>query len=336
MYYRGKEGKEGDGEGEGEGEGGGGENWTLKLIDFGLARAPSAGASSVDGVSTTTDVTIMSTQTQSVAGTLLYAPPEQLEEDKPLDFRSDIFAVGVTLYQLGCGCFPHQRDGSGSLPLTAAAVLLQLKDWQLYPPTPLDQVLQLRMAAGNFAEAGGIIDAGFARAVTKAIAFEPQQRFQSAAEMLQLVEELRVLVVVISAPGRSLAGEDVMGFVERACKVRSDMLFGYDWAGATSADPRDSEVVWSRAESVRQSYWFKGYRESVKAEIKVLCQQHPRSRLRLVCITGGPISQLEVREIKMSLTEEAAHDLKARSIELRVEVVEMGFERFKALAGPCF
>ena len=86
----------------------------------------------------------MGTQGGSIAGTLLYMPPEQLEEDKPLDFRSDIFAVGVTLYQLGCGCFPRQREqwGVRSLPSTAAAVLLQLKDWQLYPPTPLDQVLQ--------------------------------------------------------------------------------------------------------------------------------------------------------------------------------------------------
>ena len=32
------------------------------------------------------------------------------------------------------------------------------------------------------------------------------------------------------------------------------------------------QVDWSSKESVRQSYWFKGYRESIKGQIKVLCQ----------------------------------------------------------------
>ena len=125
------------------------------------------------------------------------------------------------------------------------------------------------------------------------------------------------------------------------------MVFGYDWAGSSTADKRDeiNQVDWRSKESVRQSYWFKGYMDSVKAEVKVLCQQHPRSRLRLLCISGGPISQLEVQTIKDSLVEEAEGDLATRGIsvlprvgadgitkERRIEVVEMGFEQFKGLA----
>ena len=51
--------------------------WTIKLIDFGLARAPSkvGEGSSVVGAHST-DLTTMGTQTQSIAGTLLYMPPE--------------------------------------------------------------------------------------------------------------------------------------------------------------------------------------------------------------------------------------------------------------------
>ena len=132
-----------------------------------------------------------------------------------------------------------------------------------------------------------------------------------------------------------------MGFVQDTCKTREDMVFGYDWAGSTSADDRDkintggwggNEVDWSSMESVRQSYWFKGYAESVKAEMKVLCQQQPRSRLRLLCISGGPISQLEAREIQASLVDQAQRDLATRGIELRVEVVEVPFDQFKELA----
>ena len=116
--------------------------------------------------------------------------------------------------------------------------------------------------------------------------------------------------------------------------MRSDILFGYDWAGSSSADKRDdiNQVNWSSIESVRQSYWFKGYAESVKAEMKVLCQQQPRSRLRLLCIRGGPISQLEAREIKANLVEDAQRDMATRGVDLRVEVVETSFDEFKELA----
>ena len=124
-----------------------------------------------------------------------------------------------------------------------------------------------------------------------------------------------------------------MRIVQDTRKTRSDIVFGYDWAGSTTADDRDNEVDWSSMESVRQSYWFKGYAESVKAEMKVLCQQQPRSRLRLLCISGGPISQLEAREIKANLVEDAQRDMATRGVDdLRVEVVETSFDEFKELA----
>ena len=55
---------------------------------------------STQGMMAHTDLTTMGTQTQSIAGTLLYMPPEQLSSgagaNSALDARSDIFAVGVT------------------------------------------------------------------------------------------------------------------------------------------------------------------------------------------------------------------------------------------------
>ena len=52
-----------------------------------------------------------------------------------------------------------------------------------------------------------------------------------------------------------------------------------------------------------------------------------------MCISGGPISQLEVEEIKGSLVEEAESDLKSREgmsdLSSRIEVVEVSFAQFK-------
>jgi serine/threonine protein kinase len=97
--------------------------WSIKLIDFGLAQA-----SQERGETKT-----MVTKNESVAGTLLFMAPEQLEK-KALDPRTDIFAVGVTLYNLGCGCFPHRADCT-----SLVATVRELDSWESNPPAPLDQ-----------------------------------------------------------------------------------------------------------------------------------------------------------------------------------------------------
>jgi serine/threonine protein kinase len=63
----------------------------VKVVDFGIARF-------------TSDIT---TQTQSVVGTLHYMSPEQLGGEL-VDRRSDIFALGVTIYEFLCGRHPFE------------------------------------------------------------------------------------------------------------------------------------------------------------------------------------------------------------------------------------
>ena len=60
-------------------------------------------------------------------------------------------------------------------------------------------------------------------------------------------------------------------------------------------------------------------------------QVQSRRRLRLLCISGGPISQLEVQTIKANLVDQAQRDMATRGIELRVEVLEVPFEQFREL-----
>ncbi|MEX1119441.1 MAG: protein kinase [Terrimicrobiaceae bacterium] len=71
---------------------------TVKVIDFGLAK-------SADGTSDATALTL-----GGFLGTPHFASPEQLEE-KPLDIRSDIYSLGVTLWFMLSGKTPF----SGSL-----------------------------------------------------------------------------------------------------------------------------------------------------------------------------------------------------------------------------
>lgn len=71
------------------------QNGVVKLTDFGVARIQDSGEV---------------TRTQgSVVGTLKYMSPEQIQS-LPVDARTDLFAVGVVLYQLLTGIRPFEAD----------------------------------------------------------------------------------------------------------------------------------------------------------------------------------------------------------------------------------
>jgi len=69
-----------------------------KVIDFGVARATDS-----DQVATT-----LQTDVGGIIGTLQYMSPEQFDADPDdLDIRSDVYALGVVLYELVCEALPY-------------------------------------------------------------------------------------------------------------------------------------------------------------------------------------------------------------------------------------
>jgi non-specific serine/threonine protein kinase/serine/threonine-protein kinase len=84
-----------------------------KIIDFGVARA------------TDSDMAMATLQTDvgQFIGTLQYMSPEQCEADPhDIDTRSDVYALGLVLYDLLCGRLPYDVTG---VPLTEAARLIR-------------------------------------------------------------------------------------------------------------------------------------------------------------------------------------------------------------------
>ena len=114
---------------------------TVKVADFGIAHIESSSL----------------TQAGTVMGTPGYMSPEQIL-GLPVDGRSDLFSVGVILYQFLTG----EQPFAGTATTTAQKVLKQ----DPLPPSTLN--VQLPDA----------IDA----VVRKALAKKPEERFQSAAE----------------------------------------------------------------------------------------------------------------------------------------------------------
>ena len=74
---------------------------TLKLMDFGLARLLDAANS---------------TQSGMIVGTISYMAPEQLRGEK-LDVRTDLYALGVLLYEYLSGVTPFAADNPGAVLL---------------------------------------------------------------------------------------------------------------------------------------------------------------------------------------------------------------------------
>src|SRR4051812_19143532 len=73
----------------------------LKVLDFGISKSPVAGSNL--------------TATQSVMGTPAYMSPEQMRSSRDVDHRTDIWALGVVLYELLQGMPPYGGDTFSSM-----------------------------------------------------------------------------------------------------------------------------------------------------------------------------------------------------------------------------
>ena len=76
-----------------------------KVIDFGIAKALQTGAAAAEGLS------LLQTQGLSLIGTPLYMSPEQAGlSGQDVDSRSDIYSLGVVLYELLTGTTPLSKE----------------------------------------------------------------------------------------------------------------------------------------------------------------------------------------------------------------------------------
>jgi hypothetical protein len=135
----------------------------LKVLDFGLA---SVAAQAVGG-SSAEDLSTRLTQPGMVLGTIAYLSPEQAE-GKPVDHRSDIFSLGIVLYEMSVGRHPF-AGASG-----AAMVSSILRD----APAPFGE-----RDAPWLRRLRGVLE----RCLEK----DPSRRYQQVAEIIQDLNRLK-------------------------------------------------------------------------------------------------------------------------------------------------
>jgi hypothetical protein len=116
------------------------------LSDFGIAHLGAEGVTTMTG--------------GSALGTPGYMSPEQIQGDRKVDGRSDIYALGVLVFQMLTGQMPYSGD-------TAAKVMM------MHVLQPVPQILETRPD----------LPVGCDVIITRAMAKNPDDRFSSAGEM---------------------------------------------------------------------------------------------------------------------------------------------------------
>ena len=103
---------------------------TVKVLDFGLAKAMDPVAGSSPSISMSPTVSIHATQPGIILGTAAYMAPEQAR-GKAVDKRADIWAFGVVLFEMLTGRQPFYGDDVSHV---LARVIERDPDWTALSP----------------------------------------------------------------------------------------------------------------------------------------------------------------------------------------------------------
>jgi serine/threonine-protein kinase len=127
-----------------------------KVLDFGISKRITAGA----------DMSSFVTKTGMLIGTPHYLAPEQLRS-RPVDRRTDIYGFGVLLYETLAGELPYNADNFGDL-VVEISVGTPRSLRALVPDLPV----------------------GVEQVVARAMAREPEQRYQSLHELIASLQAI--------------------------------------------------------------------------------------------------------------------------------------------------
>ena len=136
-------------------------NGVIKVMDFGIAKLPNAETL---------------TLTDKAIGTVFYISPEQAE-GKAIDRRSDLYSLGVMMYEMSGGRLPFDDES----PITVA--LKQINNAPI-PPRSINPS----------------IPRGLEQIILSAMEKDPDMRFQSATQMLRQIARLKADPNVVFRP----------------------------------------------------------------------------------------------------------------------------------------
>ncbi|HTN86997.1 MAG TPA: protein kinase, partial [Sorangium sp.] len=177
----------------------------VKVLDFGISKMATSAVDILTG-------------TDAALGSALYMSPEQMRQTRSVDHRTDIYALGVSLYELLAGRQPYYAE---TLPQLCAEVLTGT-------PTPLRDIRP-------------DVPASLASALEKAYAREREQRYASIAEL--------IVALAPFAPARSYTTLD------RIARMGGLSLHAAVHGGQRGSQPSFTADARSSAPAFREPSW---------------------------------------------------------------------------------
>lgn len=180
----------------------------VKLVDFGIAKAATKASNTDRG---------------ALRGKLLYMSPEQAW-GKPIDLRSDVFSAGIVLYEIVTEQKPFMAQGSEVtiLELVRKCVITPPRDLNPRVPEALD------------------------RLIMKALAREPQERYQDAGQLHRGIEKILRERPPVTARDLARFLELLFDRREREENGGTERRSGDTGSGEEPSDPLSLDVLLKR------------------------------------------------------------------------------------------
>jgi hypothetical protein len=135
------------------------------------------------------------------------------------------------------------------------------------------------------------------------------------------------------------SGKSIMTYVREKAKGQFNLVYGYDWSGSktgsatTGSNILDKDVDWKSATSVKNSFWFHGFKMAFYGEMKVLRLLSIFGDIDLIGIIPGEANTITMLEQNWFplLVEEIKADLKQQGMLRwnKISFRQQTFEEFQ-------
>ncbi len=167
----------------------------VKIMDFGIARSMESGTH----------------LTGAMIGTPAYMAPEQVS-GKPVDYRTDIYALGLVLYEMFTGSETFRAD-------TPVAIAVKQMQEAPAPPHDIDPNIPVYVE----------------RAILKCLEKDPAKRFQSVVELENTLRSTRVTGAPMAPAALALAGASALRATPPAVLAHAQPTLVLEPKGKSSA-----------------------------------------------------------------------------------------------------
>ena len=225
-----------------------------KVIDFGIAKATN---------SKLTDKTLF-TEHQQVIGTLQYMSPEQAEGSPDIDTRTDVYSLGILLYELLTGSTPFDRKTIQNAMYGEVQRMIR----EVEPPRPSTRLSQSLDTLASIAaqrrtqpkRLGMLLRGDLDWIVMKALEKDRARRYETASDLAADIQRHVQGQAVVAAPPS--ASYRVRKFVRRhrgavtaMASLALSLVVGvvaFAWQASIAAAERNEAIVARNAEAAQR------------------------------------------------------------------------------------